>query len=284
MKITNKHGLPEPFVKAVTFDSYQRVGDISVTELVQPPQKLELTRQHDHEIEEDASDRMWMLDGSAMHVVLERVGVDNALQEERLTVDVEGWTVSGKPDLYEADGTLWDYKKTSVWSFMLGEKADWEAQLNLYALLLHEHGFSVTRLMILAALRDWNKAQRGQNGYPEAGGLAKEVRLWPVLSQRVYLEERVRLHQLARNDQHWDHCTPEERWARPDNWAVIKGSGNAKGVFGDGTKRGGGEEEAYAFADEKGGDVEFRPGKSVRCEDYCGAAPWCGQWKELQHA
>jgi len=212
------------------------------------------------------------------------VAADNVLQEERLTLDVDGWTVSGKPDLYEADGTLTDFKETSVWSFMLGEKADWEAQLNLYALLLREHGFPVQKVQIVAKLRDWQMAKRGEDGYPEAPGLAKKMTLWGNMTQQVYLEERVKAHQEARLEQRWQHCTPEERWARADSWAVMQNGKKAAAVFGEDTKRGGGEEEAYAFAEEKGGDVEFRPGKSVRCEDYCGAAPWCGQWRELQHA
>jgi len=285
LKLTNKYGLPEPFVRAVSYDPYRRVGDISVTELIQPPQVVELTRQHEGEIVEDASDRMWMLGGSAMHVVLERVEVDNALQEERLTLDVGGWTISGKPDLYEADGTLWDYKETSVWSFMLGDKPEWEAQLNLYAYLLHEHGFPVTRLMILAKLNHWERAKRNDDGYPSAPGLAKEIPLWPVDKQRAYLVCRVMAHQYARRNGVWAMCSPEERWARPDTWAVKKDSGKALAVFGKNTNRGGGEAEAQAFAEEKGGKVEFRLGASVRCEDgWCRVAPWCEQWKEMQDA
>lgn len=278
MKITNKHGLPVPIVRAVEHDIYRRVGDISVTELVKPPQILELERQHDHEITEDAADRIWALYGQAMHYVLQAVATENALQEERLIMQVDGWAVSGKPDLFEADGTLSDFKTTSAWSFVFGEKAEWVAQLNLYALLLRHHGFDVKRLQVVAILRDWQKSRAGDDDYPGAQAIAREVRLWPAEEATRYLERRVSLHQEARQHHRWPPCSPEERWARPEKWAVMKrGKKRAVKLFDS-------EDEAVGLLGKLEGDshrIEHRPGVSARCADYCSVLPWCAQGQAL---
>lgn len=89
MKVTNKYGIPEAIWRAVqndpyspgTIEDYRRAsGDrdsevanlISATTLVGPPQIRALYREHFDELEEDVSDRIWTLLGSAVHLVLER--------------------------------------------------------------------------------------------------------------------------------------------------------------------------------------------------------------------
>jgi hypothetical protein len=64
-------GLPDPLVKAIEYDGHVLRGDISVTSLIDAPRirvlkKLLLDR------EEDASSRMWMLWGSAVHYILQK--------------------------------------------------------------------------------------------------------------------------------------------------------------------------------------------------------------------
>jgi len=51
--ITNINGLPEALVKAVQNDPYTGGGDISVTKLIDAPQKRALWLQHHDAIEED---------------------------------------------------------------------------------------------------------------------------------------------------------------------------------------------------------------------------------------
>ena len=101
VKITNKHGLPQALVNAVQNDPYDGgVADISVTRLIQPPQIGYLAR--GVELEEDVSERIWVLLGQAVHTILERAYQhSDALVEQRLYTECCGWTVSGKPDLLE---------------------------------------------------------------------------------------------------------------------------------------------------------------------------------------
>jgi hypothetical protein len=70
MKLTNKHNLPDVFVKAVQNDGYSSTGDISTTTLVDAPQIRVLKQQH--EIVMDVSEMLWALLGTAMHNILER--------------------------------------------------------------------------------------------------------------------------------------------------------------------------------------------------------------------
>ena len=52
MKVTNRQGLPEAFVRAVTAKPYEKKGDVSVTALINPLQITILQERHADEIEE----------------------------------------------------------------------------------------------------------------------------------------------------------------------------------------------------------------------------------------
>lgn len=68
--LTNKHGLPELFEQAAKFDGHIKLGDYSVTELIDSPRVQYLKR--NHEYEHDVMDRVWMMLGTGVHHQLER--------------------------------------------------------------------------------------------------------------------------------------------------------------------------------------------------------------------
>lgn len=90
--LTNKHNIPEVFAKACEVDRHRTYGDISVTQLIDAPQIRFLKKEH--VIEEDVSDRLWMLFGTAMHHILERAEVGHAgarqLIDAAITLDEIG--------------------------------------------------------------------------------------------------------------------------------------------------------------------------------------------------
>lgn len=100
MRVTNKLGLPEAIVEAVANDDYTRGEcDLSVTQLIAPPRQVELIRQHEDELEEDAADRIFLLMGKIAHGILEKAAPRGAaITEERLFIDVDGWRISGAFD------------------------------------------------------------------------------------------------------------------------------------------------------------------------------------------
>lgn len=273
MRITNVTNLPEPLVAAVSGGRRPARGQISVTELIKPPQMRALTLAHWPELSEDASERVWAALGQLMHKLLEEHGrgSERHLAEHTLSCDVGGVAVTGTFDLYRRDGVLADYKFVSVWTTLDGVKKEWEQQLNLYAELLRRHGHPVTRLELVAIYRDWSKARAADPSYPQAQARVLEVPLWEPGEAARFLAERVRLHRLAEEGD-YGPCTPEERWERPTRYALKKpGRKSAVKLFDT-------REEAEAWASAQPGHfVEERPGSSVRCESYCAVSAFCRQ-------
>jgi hypothetical protein len=272
MQITNLTKLPEPLVSAVSQKREPRPGQISVTELINPPQMRALTLKHWAELTEDASDRIWATMGQLMHKLLEEHGraSESHLIEHTLSSEVEGLTVTGTFDLYQREGVLTDYKFVSVWTTIDGVKREWEQQLNLYAELLRRHEYPVERLQIVAIYRDWSKSRAQDSGYPKSQVSVFEVPLWPAETAARFLEERVRLHKLAEAGEFID-CTAEERWERPTKYALMKrGRKSAIKLFDS-------HEEATAAVSQSGQYVEIRLGTSIRCDSYCAVSAFCRQ-------
>ena len=294
MVITNNAGYPEALVKAVENDSYSRGEgvDRSVTGLLAPPRQAALKEIHGHEIVEDVSDRTYALYGQLVHLLLERAGEQsrNAINEQRLYTEVNGWKISGQTDTLTLteDQRSWiisDYKFVTAYKFKRsysGELVipeDYENQLNMYGHLLRVNNFKVDGLKIVAIYRDWSKleAKRDKN-YPQLGAETHDVPVWSEERAKAFMEERVRLHQAAEND--LPECTDDERWAKPDKYALMPNANSARArkLFDS-------EIDATTWAAannmKTGFVVEHRKGANVRCENYCPVSEWCDQFKIL---
>lgn len=282
MILTNKYNLPEPIYKAVTAHKHKQ-GTYSVTEILNPPRIVHLSRRHFDDMEEDVSDRIWALLGTSVHAILERGAGRNQFSEEYLSQDFPGGvTLTGTADLFDAEtGMLTDYKVTSVWSVIYGErKEDWEKQLNIYAWLYRLQGFPVKGIQVVAILRDWQKSKVFDDNYPSTNVVTIPLDLWGLDEQRDYTETLIDTLESTKDlpDDALPECTARDRWAKPDTWAVIKkGNKRADRVLNA-------EVDAVCYAAEHYGDeyqrfcsIEFRPGKNVRCDDYCPVRKWCNQ-------
>ena len=294
MVITNNMGYPEALVRAVERDEYSRGEgvDRSVTGLLSPPRQSALKEIHGHEIVEDVSDRTYALYGQLVHLLLERAGEQsrNAINEERLYTEVNGWKISGQTDTLTLteDQRSWiisDYKFVTAYKFKRsysGELVipeDYENQLNMYGHLLRVNNFKVDGLKIVAIYRDWSKleAKRDSN-YPQLGAETHDVPLWSEDKARSFMEERVRLHQNAEND--LPECTDDERWAKPDKYALMPNANSARArkLF---DSRSAATLWAAANSMQPGWMIEHRKGANVRCENYCVVSEWCEQFKIL---
>lgn len=274
MKLTNRLNLPQPLVDAVKNDSYTSGGaDISVTTLLKPPRMVALEKQHKDEIEEDVSTRIWSLMGQVVHGILERAS-NTGVAERRLSINVEGWSVSGSMDRY-IDGLLQDYKVVTAYKFKDGGvPIEYEQQLNVYAEILRQHKHPVNSLQIVGILRDWSKLEaRRDANYPQTQVIVREVQIWPDYKARAFIKDRVILHKQARIT--LPECNDEERWARPTKYAAMReGQARAVKLFES-------ESEAAEYVKQgKNLKVEVRPGELVRCENYCSVAPFCSQFKQ----
>ena len=287
-------GYPEALVRAVERDEYSRGEGVnrSVTGLLAPPRQAALKEIHGHEIVEDVSDRTYALYGQLVHLLLERAGEQsrNAINEQRLYTEVNGWKISGQTDTLtltedQRSWTISDFKFVTSYKFKRsysGELVipeDYENQLNLYAYLLRVNGFKVDGLKIVAIYRDWSKleAKRDKN-YPQLGAETHDIPLWSEERAKAFIEERVRLHQAAEND--LPECTDDERWAKPDKYALMPTakSVRARKLFDSRV-----DATTWAAANnmKPGFVVDHRKGANVRCENYCVVSEWCEQFKIL---
>ena len=287
MKITNHFNVPEPLVALARKEYYSKgKADYSVTEIMSPPRIQRLKRKHWDDMEQDVTDMLWSMLGSALHVVAERSEVVDHLNEERLFMEVDGVTLSGSIDLQQhvkGGVALKDYKFTSVWAVM-NDKPEWEQQLNVYAWMVHKiKGVSIKGLQICAILRDWStrKAQT-ESGYPQAQIQMIDIPVWSFDKTEKYVHERIELHKESKVQADWDEelpeCTDEERWMRTTTYAVKKeGRKSAVRVFDS-------EEDAVKLIaeseDKKKLSIEVRKGEPVRCTgNYCGVNKWCSQYQ-----
>jgi len=271
--LTNKAELPQAIIDAVKNDPYSKGdADFTITGLLRPPKIGILEEQHRDEIVEDASDRIWSLLGQSIHTILERANRE-AIAERRLSIEIDGLKISGGMDVYEESSILTDYKVTSVWKVVKGDISEWTQQLNCYSVLLRHHNHKVEKLQVIAILRDWSKMEADRDPtYPQAQIVNIPIPLWQPEKAYAFLRERVILHLQAR--QRIPECTPEERWARPTQWAVMKkGMKRALKLYNT-------EQEARMHVGfDRNLSVVRRPGMSVRCKSYCPVSKFCEQYQ-----
>jgi len=287
MKITNKFNVPETLLALATRDYYTKGNaDFSVTEIISPPRIQRLRRKHWDEMEQDVADMLWMLMGTALHVVAERSEVDGHTNEERLSVGIDDVILSGAIDLQknDKDGTvITDYKFTSAWAIM-NDKPEWEQQQNIYKYLVERvKRQPVKKLEICALIRDWSRRDAmNKPSYPQAPIQVINIPIWSNERVEEYIKERINLHRDAKVNADWEEelplCTEEERWVRETKYAVKKeGRKTAVRVYDT-------EEEAKALLEEMPpkdkGFIEIRKGEAVRCTgNYCGVSQWCSQYQ-----
>ena len=283
MKITNKHNVPETLMALANREYYSKgKSDFSVTEIISPPRIQRLRKKHFEEIEQDVSDMLWSLLGSALHVVAERGQTENHITEERLYVDVDGVILSGAIDLQkttDAGIVITDYKFTSAWAIRQ-DKFDWEAQQNIYAWLVSKaKNEKVVGVQICALIRDWSRREAAVKAdYPPAPIQVLELPLWPLEKTEAYIRERLEAHRNAKVADDWGdelpECSEEERWIRTTQYAVKReGRKTAIRVLDS-------EEEAKELAEKEKGFVEIRKGEAIRCtNNFCGVNQWCNQYQ-----
>jgi hypothetical protein len=297
MHFTNKLGLPDAIVNAVTNDEYSRGNsDASVTQLIGSPRQSVLFRRHHEQIEVDVSERFWALWGKTIHTLLEdkAAGDETVATEQRLFTRIDGWNISGQFDWLKWDGpelSLKDYKLCTAYAAM-SEKSEWENQLNMLAWLIEtvaneadedgvlpDEPFCVEDIGIVALIRDWSRAAADKDpDYPQSPILQLPQRLWPYEEREAYVRERVRLHREARTHRmrgdELAPCTDEERWIKPQDWAAMKpGAKRASRVFQT-------EEDAVEYAKTKPElEVVRRKSEPTKCKLYCSVSSFCDQYQ-----
>jgi len=289
MKLTNNFNTPEIFLRALRGSSWRPNQErLSVTSLYQPPMIRHLTIKYWDELEVEASDLFYRLDGTALHSVLEEasedcVGIVTELPL-RLPKELFGMEISGRLDEWNMlEDSITDAKNTGVMGIARGIKEDWVIQANVYRYMvwkLHHH--AVRTLKIALKLRDWTPSQAGRGDYPSSPFTEFTLPIWDFDKTEKYIQSRVDLY-LQKDV---PLCTDEERWKTPECYAVKK-KGVKKAVAATMVVDGNRvpiptEEAAKEIIREKGNDpkmyVEHRLGEYRRCQAYCDCRHICRKY------
>lgn len=226
MRITNHAGLPEPVYNLIANDEYSRGdADISVTQLIDSARIRVLYKKHDQEMEQEASNLLAAVLGKAFHKAIE-AATTSGLAEHRFSIEVAGWKLSGGIDHFE-NSIICDYKTANVFKCVYSKSGairEWENQLNVYAHILREKTCEIKGLKIFVLFKDWNKRDFGsakkreklwapwrQAGYPDKAWAYVDVPLWSPEKAKAYVEERIKIHQVA--EALLPNCSGDEIWS-----------------------------------------------------------------------
>lgn len=281
MKITNKLGLPQPFVDAVSSEYQYKPKRYSVTSLLKGTCQVILERRHNDEIEQDVSDMIWLVFGSAVHKILEESQeTESQLKENWLSIEVNGYELSGIFDLYdEKEKKVVDYKTASVWKEVSGDWEDYRKQLLMYAWMLRKIGFECNKGEVVAMLKDHSKAKaQFDSSYPQYPVVVKKFNFTDKEFEEIEKFILMRFIDISDEEQKDDWeltpCTPEERWYSGDKYAVMK-KGRKTAVRVVDTEQEAKDYMQWAGLTEKDHYIEFRPGENKKCDGYCNCKQWC---------
>jgi hypothetical protein len=291
MKLTNKFNLPQTFVNVIDRPTYSKgKAHISATEIINSPRIVQLKKKYWNEIEQDASEMVWSLFGSAVHNILEHGKDDHHVVEERLHLQHEGWNISGAIDLQEIEPngtiTVSDYKVTGAWAVM-NEKDDWHRQLNIYAWMVEKvKKVPVGKLQIIAIIRDWSARDAAtKESYPPSPVATIDIPLWTFEEREAFINKRIYEHGTALFEMETDgdlpDCTAEDMWEKKTSYALKK-DGNVRAKSVHETQEDADKALAKSEESAKKGEkfvIEIRQGERTRCKSYCQVAPFCTQYQ-----
>jgi len=217
-------GLPLTILRW-SFREREPYCDHSTTQLTDHPRRRWLRERHDYFL--DPLSRIWMLFGTGLHRALEKEADPGQAEVQlvhEVALDTErrfrvGGTIDYVPD------AIWDYKGMKTYKAQKIQKAglraeafEFVAQVSIYRWLMAivrrktiEKGYIcglVRDVPSLGARKRWK-----EQWYPE------DVQVWevPMLTipeTTVYVEQRIILHEEARNlpDDQLPECPEEDLW------------------------------------------------------------------------
>lgn len=300
MNLTNLTGLPQPIVEVArsVINSHPQLNsnEYSVTELLKGTKEIILNRRHHDELSMDIQQTFNLWDGTAIHKLLEDATDVAFLAEQRFSLDLglwdkalEGYSISGSPDLYEKEtATLFDYKTTKVAGYdqhLSLEDESWLYQTLLYAHMLRNAGYKVDHIIIVAMMKDHSavKAEITAN-YPKYPIQLIDYSQYITNGQfdanmkEFYINKVYDVIEKSKlSDDEVPPCEPRERFENED-WAIMKQG--AKKAFRAGFNSQ--EEAEFALSgmtNTTGLYVLHRPGDPKKCRLYCSCAPFCNFYK-----
>lgn len=287
MIITNVNNLPQQLVELASANYKYKENEYRATSLIRGLKETLLLRRHDHEIKVDVANMIWMLFGTAVHILLESKNTaKNEIKEKRLKTKIGRHILSGQPDLYcSSTGRLTDYKTTSAWKIMKRNFADWYMQGLIYTFLLESEGYPVKENTFIAFIKDHSASEASRSReYPELPVYTYNFNVTD--KDRSFIKEWLleRFALISRyeklDDDNIPVCTPQERWV--SDWAVIK-KGAKRATRSLKT-----EEEAFSWLYENVKEDDILNYNVIsrgdrKCLDYCYVNTFCSYYKEAYY-
>jgi len=296
MKTKNRKNLPEYFLNSAVATTYRPDPKrFSVTQVIGPPLIRTLLIKKWDELEQDVSDKLFALDGTATDEFLKKYSqlcLTN-LKLELSIKDIFGidGVLVGRPDFYHViQHCIGDLKKTSAGNIKLkpdnsiGQRIrdSWTHQTNVYAYLMHKTlpELPVDSLEVHGWGRDWRRNEKLRyHNYPEIQIQVIPIPLWNIDETENYINMQLQDHVKHP----YRECSREEKWQSNDKFAVMQmGRKSALRVL-DSNK------EAMDWCLEKKKAkkidgkiilcnkiyIEKREGSCIRCEGYCSVSAVC---------
>ena len=318
-KYTNKDNISLPLAVWLMHDSYdydKRDNVISATSLLKPTRALTLIQQNKGldktvDVMNLVSARM----GSAIHAIAEEAWIDRdnitrALEtlgmsnldskvvinpvkggqytddhipvyvEQRHEKEIDGFVISGKYDLV-VDGTVSDYKSTSVWTYIFDSNAlKYTQQGSIYKWLAPDQ-IKDNVIQIHYIFTDWSSSQAARDPkYPQTRVITKEYPLWSIEQTDHFIKTKLKEFKECLNKSQDDlpECTKEELWESDTKYKYYKNPAKmARATKNYDTLD---EANARLAADGKIGTVVTVPGEVKACR-YCEVSDICKQAQNL---
>lgn len=315
MIYTNDANIPLSMAIFLATDHYDYVpGTISATKLLKPTRQLIMAERVPPEMQvTDIADLISARTGTAIHTGIEdawqnhyvramqklgykqemidkirinpkpgtlKAGEVPVYMEIRSEKTIAGKRVVGKFD-FVGNGALEDFKTTSAYSYMSGNKDfDYAMQGSIYR-WLNPDIITKDVMSIQFIFTDWQRAQARQNpNYPQKKTETKRYKLIPTLEVEAFVTKKINDYEKYRElpDAQIPYCTDEELWRDPPVWKYYKDPSKMTRS----TKNFDNETEAYdrCKADGNVGMVVHNPGQAKACL-YCPGFAACKQKDEL---
>ena len=275
MIYTNKLNLPKVFEKL-----QERKDPIphryGITELLGSTREIKLKRKYFDKLEEDISEHIPALFGSAVHKVFE----ENSNPEEseiKMEVEFGEDVVVGIIDHVDGD-IIEDYKTCSVSKYTKQDFDDYKMQVYAYAYMrMIKFGIISRKGKIYMLMKDWSKikAYKSSN-YPTSPIYVLEFPIYDSDYDFIFNYINNKLKELNNNE--LPLCSDEDRWYTGTTYAVYKNVGDKKAALVAET-----EQEAHDYITNKcdgKGEIQVRKGEYLKCKYYCLCSKFCDQCKE----
>ena len=298
--------IPLPLAVWLLHDEYdyQPVDNkkyLSATQLLQPTRSIVLARRMNKGTKLDLDSLIAPRLGNAIHESIEAAWKNRTLRiealktlgypskiyenldvhiEERNYRDIGGYTIGGKFDMV-INGTLYDFKSTSVSTWLNKDKEDsYQKQGSIYR-WLNPHLITSDCVSICFIFTDWSQKEAGfKEDYPKSRIQQKDISLLSMGSTEMFI--RRKLQEINANaDLDQDEmipCTDKELWRTPSTVKYYaSGDINKKA-----TKVFSTIQEAIMYKSKNGnkGTIITVPGEPRRCR-YCIAASICKQKADM---